>query len=75
MSALPAIAYIVGLVVFGLMYWILDGIKILFESVSESGDVYILCGYVWTGLLILYVIFGGVWLVRKYNEKQYEGGF
>ena len=77
MSAVPAIAYLIGLGFFGFMYWIFDGIQELFRGLSKTGNVYDIMLYAWTGIILVYIIFGGWWVVRKYNEDQYmrNGGF
>ena len=31
--------------------------------------------YIWTGAIIIYLIFGGYWVIRKYNEREYRGEF
>jgi len=58
------------------MYWLFDGIMDDFIAlgISETGNVYNLLFYFWTGILIVYLIFGGWWVIRKYNEQQYMGG-
>jgi len=43
-------------------------------AIHETGNAYNLLMYIWTGALIIYIIFGGWWLIRKYSEKQYTGG-
>jgi len=73
LSFLYVMEYIGGLVLFGLGYWLLDGIKIELESTSSVTDVFTLANYVWTGIIVIYIIFGGIWLARRYNEKSYGG--
>jgi len=73
MSALPVIEYLGGLCFFGLIYWLLDGIRVEIQTVSETGNVYDLAIWVWAGIVILYLIFGGIWVVRKYTEFEYRG--
>jgi len=45
-------------------------------GVSETGLAYELALYLWAGVLIVYLIFGGYWVIRTYNEDQYmrDGG-
>lgn len=74
MSAVYVFEYILGLGVFGFLYWILDSIQHDISIASSTGDVFTLLSYVWTGLIVLYIIFGGIWVVRKYNEREYYGG-
>lgn len=74
MSAIHVIEYIGGLAFFGFLYWIMNGILVEFLDFSETGAVYNLALYVWPGIIIVYLIFGGIWVVRKYNERQYIGG-
>lgn len=78
MSFIPVLQYGVGLAVFGFTYWILDGIMdtLIAIAIHETGNAFNLLMYIWTGALIIYIIFGGWWLIRKYNEEQYtRGGF
>jgi len=72
MGMLPVIEYIGGIIFFGLGYWLLDGIQVELQGVSETGNIYDLAQYIWIGITILYLIFGGIWVVRKYTEKQYQ---
>ena len=71
MSALPVVAYLGGIGVFGFVYWLLDGIRPYFMSLSVQGDTYLFLCMVWGGSIIVYLLFGGLWMVRKYNEKLY----
>ena len=71
MSMLHVIEYLAGLALFGIGYWFLDGIKIELESVSSSTDVFTLANYLWTGIIIVYVVFGGIWVARQYSEEAY----
>ena len=73
MSAIHVLEYVGGLVFFGITYWLLDGIQVELQSVSSSGNVYDLYLYFWVGAIIIYIIFGGIWVARKYNEKEYSG--
>ena len=77
MSFIPALAYTIGIGVFGFIGWILNGILDEFKAAnfSQTGDVYSLFNYAWVGLFILYLVFGGWWVVRQYNEQEYQGGF
>ena len=79
MSFLPVMEYLAGLAVFGFVYWIIDDILSEILNVGYplmvSGQVYNLYSYLWVGIILLYLIFGGWWLVRKFNEKQYQGGW
>jgi len=74
MSFIPVLQYIVGLGIFGFLWWLTNGIvsSIVVVGVHKSGDVWELMQYVWLGIIFIYLIFGGIWLVRKYNEVQYK---
>ena len=74
MSAIPVMMYLAGIPTFGLLYWLMDGImdSILSQNVHVTGDVFDLGFYLWAGMLIVYLIFGGIWVVRKYDEAQYQ---
>jgi len=72
MSFLPVAEYLGGLAFFGMGYWLLNGIKEEIQTVSESGNIYDLALYVWVGIIFIYLIFGGVWVVRKYARREYQ---
>jgi len=70
--------YIIGLGAFGFTYWLLDGILDLFIAAGNytTGDTFNILHMIWTGALLIYIIFGGWWLIGQYDEKQYmRGGF
>lgn len=74
---IPVLIYLFGLGVFGFIRWIMDGILEQLEAlgVHQTGPVYIFLNMVWTGALVVYLIFGGIWLIRKYDEREYIGGY
>ena len=77
MSFLPVIEYLAGLTAFGFFYWIMNGVldELRATGIQETGDVYtLLVHYLWVAILIIYLLFGGWWLVRKYDEHEYMGG-
>lgn len=77
MSFVPVLEYLAGIAAFGFIYWIMDGVLGALRSsgVSATGDVYNLMFYMWAAILLIYLLFGGWWLVRKYDERKYPGGF
>jgi len=78
MSFIPVLQYGFGVAVFGFMYWLLDGVidEFLKVNVHETGLIFDLLFYMWAGALLVYLIFGGWWLIRMYNVKhEYGGGF
>lgn len=66
--------YIFGIPIVGFTAYIMQGIitNIITAGVHETGIVYQFLNYLWPGALILYLIFAGIWVVRKYNEEQYQ---
>ena len=76
MSFLPVMMYLTGLAVFGFIYWLLDGIEKIFVGlgIATTGNTYDLLLYFWLGIIIVYVLFGGIWLIRSYNERDNIGG-
>lgn len=75
MGFIHVFEYLGGLAVFGIVYWLLDGIKSSISvATSHSGDISDLYYYIWAGVVIIYLLFGGIWLARKYAEDQYHTG-
>jgi len=76
MSFIPALTYFGGMGVLGFIGWILGGIKQDFVDVGihESGTVWSLLLYLWTGMFIIYLVFGGYYVIRQYNEERYRSG-
>lgn len=77
MSFIPVLQYCFGLGVFGFVYWLLEGIRELIVDlgISETGSAFDLIMLLWAGVLIVYLIFGGIWVIRKYNEAEYREGY
>lgn len=73
MSAIHVMEYIAGLGIFGFTYWLLDGIISLIKPVSSTDNPYTFILYVWIGVIIIYLIFGIIWLVRSYSELDVGG--
>jgi len=71
MSFVPVTKYLIGLGVFGFIYWLLDGILTLFinEGVHTAGTGFDIIHALWTAGLLVYMIFGGWWVIRTYNER------
>jgi len=76
MSFVPVLQYSIGIAMFGFMYWLMDGVldEFIAAGVHVTGLTYDLLMYMWVGMLLIYLIFGGWWVVRKYNEQQYMQG-
>jgi hypothetical protein len=74
-SFIPVAQYLVGLGVFGFVWWLTNGVLSSFTSVGihETGNTWDFLNYVWIGIIVIYLIFGGWWLIRKYDEKEYRG--
>ena len=64
--------YIIGLVVFGIIYWLLDGILDIIIATDVADTTTFNCWdlllYVWAGIVIVYVVFGGIWLVKTFRQ-------
>ena len=76
MSFVPVLQYGFGLGIFGFIYWLMDGVLDIMRDlgIHEEGTTYTFLTYLWAGILIIYIIFGGWWLIRKYEEQQYRPG-
>jgi len=77
MSFIPVLEYLTGLGFFGFIYWLMNGILNIMKNagVSITGDVYFFLSMLWMAIIFIYLLFGGIWLVRKYTEIEYTGGF
>ena len=68
-----AFDYLFGLGLFGFIYWILNGIKSVMQTTasldSTTLPVYDLANLLWTGALVIYLIFGAFWLPKKIQEE------
>jgi hypothetical protein len=77
-NAANVFLYLIGLVVFGLIYWLLDGILDIIKATNVADTTtftsYDLMLYVWAGIVIVYAIFGGIWLIRSFQTKDYTPG-
>ena len=74
MSFLPVLKYGTGLAIFGLCYWFMNGFVTDLSVMSETGDTYNLLTMIWAALIIIYLLFGGFWLIRQYTKREYYGG-
>jgi len=76
MSALPVLGYVIGIGIFTIAGYFLNNIIEIFvdAGIHQGGTVFPLLQYIWTGVFIIFLIFGGVYVIRQYNEKQYQGG-
>jgi len=76
LSFIPVLQYLGGMGVLGFIGWILNGVLDSFIAVGihETGNVYSFLMYLWTAVFIVYLVFGGWWMVRKYNESEYSSG-
>lgn len=73
-SALPVLAYLAGIVVFGMVYWFMNLLHIDLRFVSLQGNPFGLITFTWTAIVIVYIIFGAIWLIKQYRTKQYPYG-
>ena len=68
--------YFIGLVVFGFLYWLLDGMMDIFIGTAVADTTtfscYDLLMYVWSGIVVVYLVFGGIWLIRSFQKQSYE---
>lgn len=77
-SFIPVALYLIGLIVFGFITWLMDGILAIFRSMNIADTTtygaYDILIYFWYAIIIIYLVFGGIWLVRTYNEREYQEG-
>lgn len=75
MSFVPVVIYLAGLAVFGFFYWLMDNIINVFRGMGIADtttypNVLPTMMYIWYGITVLYLLLGGIWLIRTYNEKR-----
>jgi hypothetical protein len=65
--------YLIGLIVFGFLYWLLNGLTDIIKATNVADTTtftsYDLMLYVWAGIVIVYVLFGGLWLIRSFQGQ------
>ena len=68
------IMYFVGLAVFGFLYWLLDGIMDIMIGTGVADTTTFSCYdfllYIWAGIVLVYLVFGGIWLVRSMERSE-----
>lgn len=74
MSFIPVVQYGIGLGVFGFVYWLLNGIMVLIvgHNVHEASAAFTILQLLWVFSVLIYIIFGGWWLIRSYDEREYQ---
>lgn len=70
-SGVYVIEYLAGLFIFGLIYVILDTMLPIFATMSSTGDVYDLAGYLWKAAVIIYLIFGIWYFIIRIKTWKY----
>jgi len=60
-----ALEYGIGLAIFGLIYWLLDGILPAFSVISVQDDVYDMAMWSWRAAVVIYLLFGMFYFFRS----------
>lgn len=63
-----AFDYLIGLGVFGFVYWLLNGILPIFEVLSASGVVHDLANFLWWAVLLVYLVLGPFYFWNRLKE-------
>jgi len=71
-AAIYALDYLGGLTLFGVVYYVLNGILVEFQLIGTDNIVTPYANMFWVGALILYLLLGVFWLPRKL--KEWKGG-
>jgi len=66
--------YMVGLGLFGIAFYLLNGIIVEIRAVAPSGDLLLFANFVWRGSLVIYLVFGAFWLPNKIKEWEHFNG-
>lgn len=64
-SVLYTFEYLMGLAVFGLIYWLLNGILPAFSVISTKDDVYDMAMWAWRAAVVIYLLFGMFYFFRS----------
>lgn len=67
-SVMYALEYLIGLAIFGLIWWLFNGILPTIGIVSVKDDVYTLTNYLWGGSIIFYLVMGMFYFWRRIKE-------
>jgi len=73
-SVAYALDYIIGILLFGLVWGILNLAMSPMAVLMEAGDLKTIANIFWYGTLVIYLIFGAFWLPRKIKEWDYYSG-
>jgi hypothetical protein len=63
-----AFDYLIGLAVFGFIYWLLNGILPAFEVMSATGIVHDLANFLWWIVLVIYLVLGPFYFWNRLKE-------
>lgn len=66
-----AFDYLMGIMVFGLIYGILNLIFVQLQVMKSAGDLLSYVNTMWWGAVIVYIVFGFFWLPAKIKEGQF----
>jgi len=69
-----AMDYIVGLALFSLVWGILNLIFVPMTVLKSADDLLTIANILWTGSLVVYLVFGAFWLPSKVKEWDDFGG-
>jgi len=64
-SVLYAFEYLMGLAIFGLIYYLLNGILPEFALISTQDDVYQFANWSWNAAVVVYLLFGMFYFFRS----------
>jgi len=64
--------YISNYVIWGTFYWFIAGIfhMIVDAQAHYEGQTANLMMYYWDVMIIVFIIFTGIWLIRQYNKQR-----
>jgi hypothetical protein len=63
-----AFDYLIGLAMFGFVYWLLNGILPAFEVMSSTGVVHDLANFLWWAVIIVYLVLGPFYFWNRLKE-------
>lgn len=64
-AVMYAFEYMLGIPIFGITYWILNGILVDLRVMSVQDTVFSYANYIWAATVVFYILFGIFYFLRR----------